>query len=83
MKVSGILSLAALSATALAAPVDEFEVVARGNLPGLDAVQTANANAILGENKKENLGRQGCLAAITTALTEVRICLVRQTALTE
>jgi uncharacterized protein YfaQ (DUF2300 family) len=42
-----------------------------GNLPTLDATQSAHARAIIAEAKKENLGRQGCLAGIATALTEV------------
>jgi hypothetical protein len=42
-----------------------------GNLPGLDATQTKHAKAIIAEAKKEGLGHQGCLAGITTALTEV------------
>ena len=42
-----------------------------GNLPTLNSVQSANANGIIGEVKRRGLGRQGCLAAITTGLTEV------------
>jgi hypothetical protein len=43
-----------------------------GNLPGLTATQSKHAKAIIGEAKKEDLGRQGCLAGIATALVEVR-----------
>lgn len=43
-----------------------------GNLPTLNGVQSRNANGIIAEVKRRNLGRQGCLAAITTGLTEVR-----------
>nr|8B2E_A Chain A, Muramidase [Kionochaeta sp.] len=39
-------------------------------LPGLDALQTRNALAIIAEAKKENVGPHGCQAAITTGLTE-------------
>jgi hypothetical protein len=42
-----------------------------GNLPGLDATQSKHAQAIIGEAKKEDLGHQGCLAGIATALVEV------------
>ncbi len=42
-----------------------------GNLPGLNAVQSSHARAIIGEAKKEGLGRQGCEAGIATALVEV------------
>jgi hypothetical protein len=42
-----------------------------GNLPGLTSTQSKHAKAIIGEAKKEGLGRQGCLAGIATALVEV------------
>ncbi|CAI7627546.1 hypothetical protein PCG10_002717 [Penicillium crustosum] len=41
-----------------------------GNLPGLTSTQSKHAKAIIGEAKKENLGRQGCLAGIATGLVE-------------
>ncbi|KAK9353580.1 hypothetical protein V1523DRAFT_425925 [Lipomyces doorenjongii] len=44
-----------------------------GNLPGLDATQSSHARAIIAEAKRENVGRQGCLAAIATAITESNI----------
>jgi hypothetical protein len=43
-----------------------------GNLPGLTSTQSKHAKAIIGEAKQEDLGRQGCLAGIATALVEVR-----------
>ena len=43
-----------------------------GNLPGLNAVQSSHARAIIGEAKKEGLGRHGCEAGIATAIVEVR-----------
>jgi hypothetical protein len=47
-----------------------------GNLPGLNAVQSKHARAIIGEAKNEGLGRQGCLVGIATAIVEVRfLCL--------
>ncbi|KAK9319794.1 hypothetical protein V1517DRAFT_28082 [Lipomyces orientalis] len=46
-----------------------------GNLPGLDATQSSHARAIIAEAKRENLGHQGCLAAITTAITESNILI--------
>jgi len=80
MKVTGLVAfVAALGASsALAAPAPapvadvEGELAARANLPGLNAKQSAHARAIIAETKKEKLGHQGCLAAITTGLTEVR-----------
>jgi hypothetical protein len=42
-----------------------------GNLPGLDSTQSSHARAIIAQAKSEKLGRQGCLAGIATALTEV------------
>ncbi|KAJ5836249.1 hypothetical protein N7447_002275 [Penicillium robsamsonii] len=41
-----------------------------GNLPGLTSTQSKHAKAIIGEAKKEGLGRQGCLAGIATGLVE-------------
>ncbi|OAQ63650.1 NLP/P60 protein [Pochonia chlamydosporia 170] len=72
MKTSGILAaLAALGATSvLATPVDGMVVIKRDNLPGLNDVQSANARAVIDENNKEKLGKQGCIAALTTGLTE-------------
>ncbi|UNI17841.1 hypothetical protein JDV02_004156 [Purpureocillium takamizusanense] len=79
MKVTGLVALvAALGASSgLAAPApvadveqQQPELVARANLPGLNAQQSAHARAIIAESNKEKLGHQGCLAAITTGLTE-------------
>lgn len=42
-----------------------------GNLPGLTSTQSKHATAIIGEAKREDLGRQGCLAGIATGLVEV------------
>ncbi|KAJ5518728.1 hypothetical protein N7453_001150 [Penicillium expansum] len=44
-----------------------------GNLPGLTSTQSKHAKAIIAEAKKENLGRQGCLAGIATGLVESNI----------
>lgn len=41
-----------------------------GNYPGLDATQSRNARAAIGEVKKEGLGRHACLAVISTPLQE-------------
>ncbi|KAF7122490.1 hypothetical protein CNMCM5793_000515 [Aspergillus hiratsukae] len=46
-----------------------------GNLPGLSATQSSHARKIIGEAKKEGLGRQGCLAGIATALVESNILI--------
>jgi hypothetical protein len=51
---------------------ENYKLGKRANLPGLNAVQTRNARAIIAEVKKEKLGIHGCQTAITTALTEVR-----------
>ncbi|KND91936.1 hypothetical protein TOPH_03539 [Tolypocladium ophioglossoides CBS 100239] len=77
---AGLAAAAPISASSLGASffsvsssvvvADGSEVVKRKNLPGLDDVQTANAVAIMNENYAQQLGRQGCIAAITTALTE-------------
>lgn len=74
MKLNTVIVLTVSGATmGLASPraVDGANVEKRANLPGLNAVQSSHARAIIGENNKEGLGRQGCLAGITTALTEV------------
>ncbi|GJN74815.1 hypothetical protein PLICBS_008908 [Purpureocillium lilacinum] len=44
-----------------------------GNLPTLNAVQSKNARAIIAQTKKQGLGRQGCMAALATGLTESQI----------
>ena len=44
-----------------------------GDLPGLGSAQSSHARAIIAEAKSEGVGRQGCLAAITTGLTESSI----------
>jgi hypothetical protein len=56
---------------------EEFGLEERAlkNLPGLNSVQSAHARAIIAENKKEKLGKQGCYAAIATAITEVSLLL--------
>lgn len=41
-----------------------------GTYPGLDAVQSRNAAAAIGEVRAEGLNRQACLAVISTALQE-------------
>lgn len=41
-----------------------------GNYPGLDATQSRNAAAAIGEVRAEGLNRQACLAVISTALQE-------------
>ncbi|CEJ91537.1 hypothetical protein VHEMI07239 [[Torrubiella] hemipterigena] len=51
-----------------------------GNLPTLNSVQSRNANGIIAEVKRRNLGRQGCLAAITTGLTESSIRILANNA---
>ncbi|PNY27766.1 Uncharacterized protein TCAP_02307 [Tolypocladium capitatum] len=85
MKPSSLLALgAALDATSsLSAPAIGFEVFGRGNLPGLDGVQTANAQAVIVENNRQQLGTQGCVAAITAAITESSLRILANTAVPE
>ncbi|KAH8692832.1 hypothetical protein BGW36DRAFT_436578 [Talaromyces proteolyticus] len=54
-----------------------------GNLPGLDDTQSSHAQAIIAEAEKENLGHQGCLAGIATALTESSILVYANEAVPE
>jgi hypothetical protein len=53
---------------------EDFEIEARAlkNLPGLNAVQSSHARAIIAVNKKMKMGKQGCWAEVTMALTKVR-----------
>ncbi len=69
-----VVVLAAFTTTYVqATPLEDNSIIepTADNLPGLNAVQTKHANQIIGDAKKENLGKQGCEAAITTGLTEV------------
>jgi hypothetical protein len=52
-----------------------------GNLPGLNPTQSKHARAIIGEAKKEDLGRHGCTAGIATALVEVGSHYLKTTSL--
>ncbi|KJZ77149.1 hypothetical protein HIM_03470 [Hirsutella minnesotensis 3608] len=76
MKFSGLFALIAAlaaSSTTLAIPAVEFERAELADLPGLNPTQEAHARAIIGANNQGNYGRQGCLAAITTGLTESKL----------
>ncbi|KAJ5199468.1 hypothetical protein N7491_011327 [Penicillium cf. griseofulvum] len=44
-------------------------------LPGLTSTQSKHAKDIIGEAKKEGLGRQGCLAGIATGLVESNLLI--------
>ncbi|KAB8272840.1 hypothetical protein BDV30DRAFT_239150 [Aspergillus minisclerotigenes] len=46
---------------------------ARANLPGLNALQTKYAKAIIAQAKKDGVGAYGCQIAIVTGITEVVI----------
>lgn len=76
MKVSQIIAYLALGTSAVfALPTEEVverevEIEAR-NLPGLNAVQTKYANAIIAQAKKDGVGAHGCQAGIATAMVEV------------
>lgn len=76
MKFSSVLSYLALGVSAVAAaPAVEVEVN-MANLPGLNALQTKYANAIIEQAKKDGVGAQGCQAAIATAMVEVRLAKI-------
>lgn len=45
----------------------------KGNLPGLNSVQSKHARAIIARAKKDKVGRHGCQAGIATAIVEVRL----------
>ncbi|OWT43347.1 hypothetical protein VFPPC_17490 [Pochonia chlamydosporia 170] len=70
MKLSNIITLS-LSAAAIAAPSPD-NIDSRANLPGLNALQSKYANAIIAQAKKDGVGPHGCQAAIATAMVEVR-----------
>ncbi|GJN76941.1 hypothetical protein VFPFJ_06099 [Purpureocillium lilacinum] len=62
-----------------ATPIDNG-AQAQGNLPGLDGVQSRNARWIMEEVKKTGTGWQGCMAAITTAITESSVRILANNA---
>lgn len=73
MKFSSVLSYLVLGVSAaVAAPAVEVNM---GNLPGLNALQTKYANAIIAQAKADGVGAHGCQAAIATAMVEV--CLAK------
>ncbi|KXX76319.1 Uncharacterized protein YraI [Madurella mycetomatis] len=45
----------------------------KGNLPGLNSVQSKHARAIIAQAKKDKVGRHGCQAGIATAIVESNI----------
>lgn len=74
MKYSSVLTyLALIASAAYAAPAPEGDLQPRGNLPGLNAVQTKYANAIIAQAKQDGVGAHGCQAAIATSMVEVRL----------
>lgn len=75
MKFASTLACLALGVSAaVAAPAPEVE--ARANLPGLNAVQSRYARAIIAEASNDGVGRQGCQAAIATGLVEVILPII-------
>jgi hypothetical protein len=73
MKSSTVFSYLALGVSAtVAAPTVEANIDRRANLPGLNAVQTRYANAIIARAKEDGVGAQGCQAAIAASMVEVR-----------
>ncbi|KAK2612610.1 hypothetical protein QQS21_001382 [Conoideocrella luteorostrata] len=79
MKFASVLACFALGAIAAPAPAPEAEVEveieARANLPGLNAVQTKYARAIIARAKADGVGRHGCEAGIATGLVESSIIM--------
>lgn len=74
MKFSSVFTYFALGVSAaVAAPAVEVNIDRRDNLPGLNALQTKYASAIIAKAKAEGVGAQGCQAAIATSLVEVRL----------
>ena len=84
MKFSQILAYLSLCAAATnALPTEEaagavtntndleLNTEASANLPGLNALQSKYASAIIAEAKKVGVGAHGCQAGIATALVEV------------
>ncbi|KAF4457823.1 NLP/P60 protein [Fusarium austroafricanum] len=69
MRVPKIIACFALGAAAINPP-DETLQAADKNLPGLNAVQTRYALAIINGAKEDGVGLHGCQAAIATALVE-------------
>ena len=59
--------LACLLSGALARSIPK---IAARAYPGLDDIQSRNADGAIGEVRAEGLGRQACLAVISTALQE-------------
>ena len=49
----------------------DLDAEASANFPGLNALQTKYANAIIAEAKKVGVGAHGCQAGIATAMVEV------------
>ncbi|KAM0477577.1 hypothetical protein ACHAPX_005891 [Trichoderma viride] len=81
MKFSSVLSYLALGVSAaVAAPTIEVDMA---NLPGLNAVQTKYANAIIAKAKADGVGAQGCQAAIATAMVESSIIMYANRAVPE
>ncbi|QPG93591.1 hypothetical protein C2857_001068 [Epichloe festucae Fl1] len=76
MKFSSALIYLALGASAaVAAPTPEVDVEVRANMPGLNAVQSKYARAIVAKAKADGVGRHGCEAAIATGLVESSIIM--------
>ncbi|TQS31365.1 hypothetical protein Golomagni_08355 [Golovinomyces magnicellulatus] len=67
MQFSTAFVASLLSGAAMARSVP---VLAARGYPGLDDVQSRNAEAAIGEVRAEGLNRQACLAVISTALQE-------------
>ncbi|KAE8307792.1 hypothetical protein BDV41DRAFT_553405 [Aspergillus transmontanensis] len=84
MKVFQTIACLLLSANAVYALPTESTVdttdaanihEARANLPGLNALQTKYANAIIAQAKKDGVGAYGCQIAIVTGITETKLMM--------
>lgn len=74
MKLSSVFACFALGVSAaVAAPAVEAHIDRRANFPGLNALQTKYASAIIEKAKAEGVGAHGCQAAIATSMVEVRV----------
>lgn len=75
MRALTIFACLALGATAVDSQKQTIHIMASDNLPGLNALQTEYANAIISMAKKDGVGAHGCQVAIATAMVELLISI--------
>jgi hypothetical protein len=72
------------SITTIAAPVTSPDSNSTtSSLPALDSKQSVYAHAIISEAKSEDVGNQGCMAAIATAYQESKLRMYANEAVPE